>query len=67
MMRIKPRTGLTVRDPRTMKPLPDGGRDVTMSAYWRRRLAAGDVVPVTATGGKTSTKARVAQAVSEEA
>ena len=44
-MFIRPaREGLIVRDPLTLQPLPSDGADVPPSSYWRRRLAAGDVV-----------------------
>lgn len=55
-MRIKPRDGLIVRDPqRNMQPLPAEGREVRDTAYWRRRLRAGDVVQAPAP--KKSTRA----------
>jgi hypothetical protein len=41
---IKPVPGRVVRDPVSMRPVPEGGREVPESAYWLRRLAAGDVV-----------------------
>lgn len=33
-------------DPVSRQPLPSEGGEVSNSAYWRRRLAAGDVVMV---------------------
>ena len=45
-MRVKPKAGLVVRDPVTKFSLPPEGREVQPSAYWLRRLTAGDVVPV---------------------
>ena len=45
---VKPRRGLTVRDPdRGYRALPADGAKVPDTRYWRRRLAAGDVEPVT--------------------
>lgn len=41
---IKPASGLLVRDPITHEPLPTGGADKPRTSYWRRRLAAGDVI-----------------------
>lgn len=45
---VKPREGLTVRDPITYKALPSTGKKVLLTSHWRRRLAAGDVVEVDA-------------------
>lgn len=42
---IKPaREGLIVRDPLTMKPLPEEGAHKPLTTAWRRYLKAGDVV-----------------------
>jgi hypothetical protein len=47
-IRIKPRTGLIVRDPVTFRPLAAEGEDKPrFNQYWQRRLRDGDVVPVT--------------------
>lgn len=47
-MKLKPtRPGMIIRDPQTTRPLPDEGAEVPDSSYWRRRLADGDVSPVT--------------------
>ncbi|MGY3571966.1 DUF2635 domain-containing protein [Vibrio paucivorans] len=43
---LKPKAGLTVRHPKTLKPLNKEGTRVEMSAYWQRRLRDGDVVVV---------------------
>lgn len=32
-----------VRDPKTRRPLPQQGKRVRMSSYWRRRARSGDV------------------------
>lgn len=45
-MFLKPVPGLIVRDPNTRQPLPAEGRDVQPTAWWTRRLRAGDVVEV---------------------
>ncbi len=45
-MHIKPAPGLRVRDPDLRDFLPDEGRVVPDTAYWRRRLRDGDVVHV---------------------
>lgn len=47
-MMIKPAAGLLVRDPQTKQPLPADGAAVELSSFWRRRLAAGDVVEIKA-------------------
>ena len=42
---IKPaRPGLVIRDPQSGLPLPPDGKAVVPDAFWRRRLADGDVV-----------------------
>jgi len=45
-VRVRPvKPGAVIRDPHTRRQLPaDGGR-VADNMYWRRRLAAGEVVP----------------------
>ena len=45
-MRLKPATGVVVLDPASRLPLPAEGADVAPSAYWLRRLRAGDVLEV---------------------
>lgn len=46
-MKLKPAIpGAIVRDPHTKRPLPAEGREVPDNAFWRRRLRAGEVVPV---------------------
>jgi hypothetical protein len=47
-MNIKPKPGIKVRDPDLRDFLPDAGRIVPDTAYWRRRLRDGDVLPVEA-------------------
>lgn len=46
-MKIKPAEGRAVRDPVKRTLLPADGADVTLDAFWRRRLRDGDVVEVT--------------------
>ncbi len=43
-MRIKPAPGFAVIDPDRGDHLPAEGRDIVLSAYWRRRLEDGDVL-----------------------
>ena len=64
---IKPRDGLTVRDPRTAKPLPDYGKEVPAVSYWRRRLKDGDVVVTTAAAIKKGAEAAAKAAAKTEA
>ena len=45
---IRPAPGRMVRDPRTMKPLPESGKSVERTPFWIRRLKAGDVVSASA-------------------
>lgn len=44
MIRIVPAAGRRVRDPATGQLLTKRPRDVPDTAFWRRRLADGDVV-----------------------
>lgn len=41
---VKPAAGALVRDPSTMLPLPPEGAEVPRTAYYLRRLAAGDLI-----------------------
>lgn len=44
-MRVKPASAeVKVRDPATRRHLPAEGAEVADTAFWRRRLAEGDVV-----------------------
>jgi hypothetical protein len=52
---IKPAPGLKVRKP-DGPLLPEEGATVELTSYWRRRLAAGDVIEVS-TARTTSTSA----------
>lgn len=47
-MFVKPTEGLKVRDPETMRHIPESGKEVPESAYWIRRIACGDVLVVEA-------------------
>lgn len=46
-MKLKPAEGRAVRDPARRTLLPAEGAEVTLDAFWRRRLRDGDVVEVT--------------------
>ena len=56
-MKLKPADGRAVRDPAKGKLLPEDGAEVTLNAFWRRRLRDGDVVEVTGTATSTTTAA----------
>ena len=44
---VKPVAGRLVRHPRTMRPIPEDGQDVTSERnYFHRMMRAGDVVVV---------------------
>ena len=46
---VKPAAGLSVREPhRGFRLMPAEGDHVPDNGYWRRRLAAGEVVPAEA-------------------
>lgn len=45
-IQIKPAPGLTVRDPKTARPLATEGENKPRTTYWQRRLRDGDVVLV---------------------
>lgn len=40
---LVPKPGLTVRDPKSLEPLPVEGREVEMTTFWKRRFNDGDV------------------------
>lgn len=55
-LHVKPRKGLTVRDPDTGAKLPAKGGRVANTPYWRRRIAVGDVETVQPGGSKKAQK-----------
>lgn len=55
---LKPAKGVKVRRPNDRRHLAEGGEEVTMSSYWLRRLADGDVVEVVAAKAGTGTSAK---------
>lgn len=55
--KLKPtRPGLIVRDPVTMKPLPEDGSIKPMNSYWLRRIREGSAVEVVETPAVDSEK-----------
>ncbi|MEO7691288.1 MAG: DUF2635 domain-containing protein [Sphingomonas sp.] len=40
---IKPKEGLTVRDPETNRRLPEHGKGIAWNSFWQRRLDDSDV------------------------
>jgi hypothetical protein len=57
---VVPAAGRSVPDPETGDLLPDDGRSVPDNAWWRRRLADGDVIKK-ADAEKTTKAARAAK------
>jgi hypothetical protein len=46
-MKVKPAPGVKVRDPRTLKFIPEAGIELKeMSTYWVRRIECQDVIVV---------------------
>ena len=46
-MRVKPAPGLKVRDPKSMKFIPEEGIELKeLNTYWVRRIQDGDVLEV---------------------
>lgn len=56
-MYVKPNPALTIRDPDLRDYLPEEGREVPDTHYWRRRLRDGDVVSVSAPKASKVSKA----------
>ncbi|MDH1088840.1 DUF2635 domain-containing protein [Pantoea brenneri] len=63
-MKLKPAEGRAVRDPAKRTLLPADGAEVTLDAFWRRRLRDGDVVEVTAVADVTTPAKSTAKASS---
>lgn len=55
-IKIKPRKGLLIRDPKTRNPIPKEGAFVVLDTFWRRRLADGDVEKVETKKSKNKKK-----------
>jgi len=55
-MKVRPREGCQVFDPRTQIPLPAEGAEVPRSSYWLRRLRDRDVELVEAPRARSSRK-----------
>lgn len=51
--KIKPKQGVTVKDPDTLVPLKKEGEDKPRNAYWLRRVKDGDCIVIEP---KTATK-----------
>ena len=45
-LQIRPAVGVKVRDPISLKHIPQEGCEVESSPYWIRRLNSGDVVAI---------------------
>ncbi|MGR6980811.1 DUF2635 domain-containing protein [Testudinibacter sp. P27/CKL/0425] len=46
MIKIKPKSGLIIRDPETLEQLAGKGEDKPRNSYWLKRLKDGDVEQV---------------------
>lgn len=57
-MIIKPNSGLVIRDPETFEILPEEGKPVDMSSFWKRRLLDGDVSIIKSNNSKKKTKGK---------
>ncbi len=57
-MKIKAAPGMTIRDPKTKKVIPEDGIEVRepLPTFWVKRLAVGDAVKVTEESPKPSAK-----------
>ncbi|WP_019275980.1 DUF2635 domain-containing protein [Vibrio coralliilyticus] len=53
---IKPREGITVKDPETLEPLEDTGESKPRNTYWLRRVNDGDCTVVDTSTKQTTTK-----------
>ncbi|MCP1375390.1 DUF2635 domain-containing protein [Dyella lutea] len=57
---LTPKAGVTVRDPKTGKPLAESGESKPATSYWLRRLRDGDVIqgkpPKAASAASTAAK-----------
>lgn len=43
-IKIKPKKGVLVRDPLTLKALSENGEEKPKNSYWLKRLKDGDVI-----------------------
>ncbi|WPU24999.1 DUF2635 domain-containing protein [Cedecea neteri] len=55
-MFVKPKDGVSVRNPVKGSPLPQSGAEVPDNTFWRRRLSDGDVSIVKQAAAGTSTE-----------
>lgn len=55
--RLKQAGDAKVRDPATKQHLPSEGDDKVLTSYWRRRIAAGEVVIVNENAAKAAAPA----------
>ncbi len=44
--KIKPKTGVTVKDPETLVPLKNAGEEKPRNIYWLRRVKDGDCLVI---------------------
>jgi hypothetical protein len=53
---IKPKEGVTVKDPKTLEPLKTSGESKPRNTYWLRRVNDGDCTVVDTSTKQTTTK-----------
>lgn len=53
---IKPRAGITVKDPETLEPLKKTGESKPRNTYWLRRVSDGDCTVVEPSTKQTTIK-----------
>ncbi|OEE30726.1 hypothetical protein A1QO_15450 [Vibrio genomosp. F10 str. ZF-129] len=54
--KIKPKEGVTVKDPKTLEPLKTTGESKPRNTYWLRRVKDGDCTVVDTSTKQTTTK-----------
>lgn len=54
--KIKPKKGVTVKDPKTLEPLKATGESKPRNTYWLRRVNDGDCTVVDTSTEQTTTK-----------
>lgn len=57
-MKLKPAPGRKVRLPENLRLLSENGEEITLTPWWHRLLATGDVVEVTGEPARSSLPAR---------
>lgn len=58
---VKPAHGLSVRDPMSLKTLPEEGAEVLNNSFWQRRIRDGDVTVVEGKTKKPAAKPKAGE------